>query len=293
MPTVPGGFLLGWECPWDLGLPMGSKGCCRVRGLYGAWGHQRGLLLPAGSMCAHGDGHLEVTVHHKAAVHVLQAQDDLGCVEPHLRLREDTVLREVIMQVPPCGKGDQLSLQHCPLLPQGRPNRRLQGRGSRENPALGTGSSHGPLTVHEVKDEAELVRRVEGVRHTHDERAVLARETGSGSAGGAQEHPTRGQRASQLPRPSALTPVLTRDNMMRSLRARVSPCFILMRFLSKHFMAYLGDKGSLQGPLLLLVAPRPQRRVPVPPAPAATSPHPAPAHGPRDVPVSPGEPQPW
>lgn len=27
--------------------------------------------------------------------------------------------------------------------------------------------------------------------------------------------------------------------MMRSLRARVSPCFILMRFLSKHFMAYL------------------------------------------------------
>lgn len=143
MPTVPGGFLLGWECPWDLGLPMGSKGCCRVRGLYGAWGHQRGLLLPAGSMCAHGDGHLEVTVHHKAAVHVLQAQDDLGCVEPHLRLREDTVLREVIMQVPPCGKGDQLSLQHCPLLPQGRPNRRLQGRGSRESQPWGQGAATG------------------------------------------------------------------------------------------------------------------------------------------------------
>lgn len=105
MPTVPRGFLLGWECPWDLGLPMGSKGCCRVRGLYRAWGHQRGLLMPAGSMGAHGDGHLEVTVHHKAAVHVLQAQDDLGCIEPHLRLREDTVLGEVIMQVPPCGKG--------------------------------------------------------------------------------------------------------------------------------------------------------------------------------------------
>lgn len=59
---------------------------------------------------------------------------------------------------------------------------------------------------------------------------------------------TCGHGASPLPRPSALTPVLTRDNMMRSLRARVSPCFILMRFLSKHFMAYLGDKGSLQGP---------------------------------------------
>lgn len=36
------------------------------------------------------------------------------------------------------------------------------------------------------------------------------------------------------------SPVLTRDSMMRSLRARVSPCFILMRFLSRHFMAYLG-----------------------------------------------------
>lgn len=36
-----------------------------------------------------------------------------------------------------------------------------------------------------------------------------------------------------------LTPVLTRESMIRSFRARVSPCFILMRFLSRHFMAYL------------------------------------------------------
>lgn len=38
--------------------------------------------------------------------------------------------------------------------------------------------------------------------------------------------------------------------MMRSLRASVSPCFILMRFLSKHFMAYLGGghTESLQPP---------------------------------------------
>lgn len=43
--------------------------------------------------------------------------------------------------------------------------------------------------------------------------------------------------------PAWLTPVLTRDNMMRSLRARVSPCFILMRFLSRHFMAYLVGMG--------------------------------------------------
>lgn len=36
------------------------------------------------------------------------------------------------------------------------------------------GGSH--PTVHEVQDEAELVGGVEGVRHTHDERAVLRRE---------------------------------------------------------------------------------------------------------------------
>lgn len=35
------------------------------------------------------------------------------------------------------------------------------------------------------------------------------------------------------------TPVLTSDNMIRSFNANVSPCFILMRFLSKHFIAYL------------------------------------------------------
>lgn len=31
------------------------------------------------------------------------------------------------------------------------------------------------LTVHQVQDEAELIGGVEGVRHTHDERAVLKR----------------------------------------------------------------------------------------------------------------------
>ena len=36
-----------------------------------------------------------------------------------------------------------------------------------------------------------------------------------------------------------LTPVLTRDNMMRSFSASVSPPFILIRFLSRHFIAYL------------------------------------------------------
>lgn len=42
-----------------------------------------------------------------------------------------------------------------------------------------------------------------------------------------------------------LTPVLTRESMMRSFRASVSPCFILMRFLSRHFMAYLQGRGWL------------------------------------------------
>lgn len=43
-------------------------------------------------------------------------------------------------------------------------------------PGWERGANLGPghaLTVHEIKDEAELVRRVEGVRHADDERAVL------------------------------------------------------------------------------------------------------------------------
>ena len=43
-----------------------------------------------------------------------------------------------------------------------------------------------------------------------------------------------------------LTPVLTSESISRSLRASVSPCFILILFLSKHFMAYLlgADAGQ-------------------------------------------------
>ena len=36
-----------------------------------------------------------------------------------------------------------------------------------------------------------------------------------------------------------LTPVLTRDSMILSFKAKVSPPFILILFLSKHFIAYL------------------------------------------------------
>lgn len=39
-----------------------------------------------------------------------------------------------------------------------------------------------------------------------------------------------------------LTPVLTRDNIILSFKANVSPCFILILFLSKHFIAYLKKK---------------------------------------------------
>lgn len=46
--------------------------------------------------------HLEVPVDHKAAVHVLQAQDDLGRVEAHVGLGEDAVLGQVVVEVPAC-----------------------------------------------------------------------------------------------------------------------------------------------------------------------------------------------
>ena len=44
--------------------------------------------------------HLQVPVDHKAVVHVLQAQDDLGGVETHVGLGEDPVLGQVVVQVP-------------------------------------------------------------------------------------------------------------------------------------------------------------------------------------------------
>lgn len=43
-----------------------------------------------------------------------------------------------------------------------------------------------------------------------------------------------------------LTPVLTRDNIILSFKANVSPCFILILFLSKHFIAYLETEMLLK-----------------------------------------------
>jgi len=140
---------------------------------------------------------------------------------------------------------------------------------------------------------------VEGVRHADDEGAVLAGERGSHSASRTRGTPPPLARATARNQGAspALTPVLTRDSMMRSLRARVSPCFILMRFLSRHFMAYLGARSPCcchlpPVPPPRLRQPRPRHRVPPPPAPTATSPHPATTHG-HDVPASPRDPSPW
>jgi len=86
-----------------------------VGGAHGCGESPQGLRAPGGSegargaVGARGVGHLEVAVHHEAAVHVLQAQDDLGSVEPHLCLGEDAVLGQVVMQVSSCGDTDPLS----------------------------------------------------------------------------------------------------------------------------------------------------------------------------------------
>lgn len=68
------------------------------------------------------------------------------------------------------------------------------------------------------------------------------------------------QHHSTLQNYNTLTPVLTRDNMMRSFRANVSPCFILIRFLSRHFMAYILPVSALRHPYTSPNPPRPMIR---------------------------------
>lgn len=74
------------ECPEDSFRVYDTCGCPQGPG---------GFLEGPGVRV--GTCHLEVAVHHKAAVHVLQAQDDLSCVKSHLCFREDAVLGQVIM----------------------------------------------------------------------------------------------------------------------------------------------------------------------------------------------------
>lgn len=43
--------------------------------------------------------YLQVSVHHEAIVHVLQAQDDFSSIKPHLLFRKHSVLGEVVVQI--------------------------------------------------------------------------------------------------------------------------------------------------------------------------------------------------
>lgn len=70
--------------------------------------------------------YLEISVDNIPAVHVLKAKDDLWGIEAHVRLTEEPVVTEVVVQV---------------------------------------------ATVHQVKDEAELVWRLECVGHADYKRA--------------------------------------------------------------------------------------------------------------------------
>lgn len=45
-----------------------------------------------------------------------------------------------------------------------------------------------------------------------------------------------------------LTPVLTSESIVLSFSASVSPCFILIRFLSKHFIAYILPVSAFRQP---------------------------------------------
>lgn len=57
-----------------------------------------------------------------------------------------------------------------------------------------------------------------------------------------------------------LTPVETIESIILSLRASVSPCFILMRFLSRHFMAYILPVSAFRHPYTSPKPPRPMIR---------------------------------
>lgn len=43
--------------------------------------------------------YLEVPINNEAVVHMLQTQDDFSSIEAHLFLTEDSMLREMVVQV--------------------------------------------------------------------------------------------------------------------------------------------------------------------------------------------------
>lgn len=45
--------------------------------------------------------YLEVPINNEAVVHMLQTQDDFSSIEAHFFLTEDSMLREMVVQVTP------------------------------------------------------------------------------------------------------------------------------------------------------------------------------------------------
>lgn len=45
--------------------------------------------------------YLEVPINNEAVVHMLQAQNDFSSIEAHFFLTEDSMLREMVVQVTP------------------------------------------------------------------------------------------------------------------------------------------------------------------------------------------------
>jgi len=76
--------------------------------------------------------YLEISVDDESTVHVFQTEDDLSAVEADFSLGEDSVLRQMIVQV---------------------------------------------AAVHQVENEAQLVRRLKRVRHADDERTAFLLHT--------------------------------------------------------------------------------------------------------------------
>lgn len=99
----------------------------------------------------------------------------------------------------------------------------VRNKGLRWPPAPPPTAQHGPLCVTPSSTLVQPALPSAGTNKVnHQEFGSRGWGWGWG-AGGAQP----------------LTPVLTRDSMILSFKASVSPCFIFTLFLSKHFMAYL------------------------------------------------------
>ena len=87
------------------------------------------------------------------------------------------------------------------------------------------------LTVHQIENKTKFIGCMKCIGHTDNKWTSFL-----------LEHRRGDERTRRRRKIERLTPVLTRESMMRSFNANVSPCFILIRFLSRHFIAYLKTK---------------------------------------------------